>query len=574
MAIIRSAGRIRFDIFEVDANTGELRRDGVKVKLQEQPLQILQILLAQPGELVSREELRSRIWPSDTFVDFDHGINNAIKRLREALADSADTPKFVETVARRGYRFIGKLETITAGMESLAVLPLENLSHDPEQEYFADGLTDSLITQLARISALRVVSRTTAMHYKRIHRPLPEIARELGVTKIVEGTVQRSGGRVRVTAQLVEATSDTHLWADSYERDLRDVLSLQSELASAIVKEIQVKLTPQEQEHLARAKRVDPEAYDSYLKGRYYFYQRRSDALRKGVQCFEHAIEKDPTYAAAYAGLADCLSLLGWWAFVPPAEGCGKAKELALKAIQRDPSLGEAHASLAWATVHYDYDFALAEREYRKCIELSPRHPTGHEWFGLYLSMVGRHEEAFEFLKSAIRLDPFVPIINAALAWGYWLARRQDDHVEQLEKTLELDPNFAPVNWGLGIGYLEKGMYEPAIAAMQKSVQLSQRAPIFVSLLGEGFAVAGRREDAKKILDELKETAKQRYVTPYVLARIFAALNEKDEAFRLLEKAYQEHAAWTAFMKSDPRLDNLRSDPRFGDLLRRMNFPE
>jgi TolB-like protein/Tfp pilus assembly protein PilF len=454
------------------------------------------------------------------------------------------------------------------------VLPLENLSGDPEQEYFADGLTDSMITQFARISALRVVSRTTAMHYKRIHRPLREIARELGVSKIIEGTVQRSGSRVRVTAQLVEASTDRHIWADSYERDLRDVLSLQSELTRAIVKEVQVKLTPQEEAHLARANRVDPDAYDAYLKGRYYFYQRRGDALRKGVQCFEHAIEKDPTYAAPYAGLADCLSLLGWWAFVPPAEGCGKAKEFALKAILRDESLGEAHASLAWATVHYDYDFALAEREYRKCIELNPQHATGHQWLGLYLTTVGRHEEGLEALKTAIRLDPFVPIINACLAWGYWLARRQDDHIEQLEKTLELDPNFAPVNWGLGVGYLEKGMYESAIAAIQKSVQLSQRAPIFVSLLGEAYAVAGRREDAQKVLEELKEIAKQRYVTPYVLARIFAALNEKDEAFRLLEKAYREHAAWTAFMNSDPRLDNLRSDPRFGDLLRRMNFPE
>ena len=574
MSIIRSAGRICFDIFEVDANTGELWREGVKVKLQDQPLQILQILLAQPGELVSREELRKRIWPSNTFVDFDHGINNAIKRLREALADPADTPKFVETVARRGYRFIGKLETAVAGTESLAVLPLENLSHDPEQEYFADGLTDALITQLARISALRVVSRTTAMHYKRIHRPLPEIARELGVSKIVEGTVQRSGGRVRVTAQLIESATDTHLWADSYERDLRDVLSLQSELTSAIVKEIQVKLTPQEQAHLARARQVDPEAYDAYLKGRYYFYQRRGDALRKGVQSFEHAIKKDPTYAAAYAGLADCLSLLGWWAFVPPSEGCGKAKELALKAIQRDPSLGEAHASLAWATVHYDYDFALAEREYRKCIELSPRHATGHQWFGLCLTMIGRNEEGFEVLKTAIRLDPFVPIINACLAMGYWFARHQDEHIEQLEKTIELDPNFAPAHWGLGLGYLEKGMYEPAISEIQKAVQLSQRAPIFVSLLGEGYAVAGRIDGAHKILDELKETAKQRYVTPYILARIYSALNEKDKAFHLLETAYQEHAAWTAFMKSDPRLDSLRPDPRFGDLLRRMNFPQ
>jgi TolB-like protein/tetratricopeptide (TPR) repeat protein len=565
--------RVRFGQFEMDEGTRELCKDGIKIRLQEQPLQILQALLEHSGEIVTREELRKRVWPTDTFVDFDHGINNAIKRLRQALGDTTETPRYIETLPRRGYRFVERVETGEDSVRSLAVLPLENLSHDPEQEYFADGLTDSLITQLARISALRVVSRTTAMHYKRIHRPLPEIARELGVSKIVEGTVQRSGGRVRICAQLVEASTDTHLWADSYERDLRDVLSLQSEVVRAIVKEVQIKLTPQEQAHLARANRVDPEAYDAYLRGRYYV-QRRGDALRKGVQCFEHAIERDPTYAAAYAGLADCLSLLGWWAFVPPLEGCGRAKEVALKALQLDESLGEAHASLAWATVHYDYDFALAEKEYRTSIELNSRYATGHQWFGLYLTMIGRHEEGFQELKTGIRLDPFVPIINACLAWGYWLARRQDDHIEQLEKTLELDPNFAPVNWGLGLGYLEKGMYGPAIAAMEKSVQLSQRAPIFVSLLGEAYAVAGRREDAQKIVAELKETAKQRYVTPYILARIYAALNEKDKAFRLLEKAYREHAAWTAFMKSDPRLDNLRSDPRFGDLLRLMNFPE
>ncbi|PYX61001.1 MAG: hypothetical protein DMG76_00965 [Acidobacteria bacterium] len=572
--MFRRSLRVRFRQFEMDESTGELRKDGIKVRLQEQPLQILQILLEHPGELVAREELRKRVWPTDTFVDFDHGINNAIKRLREALGDTTETPRFIETLPRRGYRFVERVESEEDSLQSLAVLPLENLSGDPEQEYFADGLTDSLITQLARVSALRVISRTTAMHYKRIHRPLPEIAGELGVSKIVEGTVQRSGGRVRVCAQLVEASTDTHLWADSFERDLRDVLSLQSELARAIVKEVQVKLTPQEQANLARAKRVDPEAYDAYLKGRYYFYQRRGDALRKGVQCFEHAIDKDPTYAAAYAGLADCLSLLGWWAFVPPAEGCGKAKGVALKALLLDESLGEAHASLAWATVHYDYDFAVTEREYRKCIELSPRYATGHQWFGLYLTMVGRPEEGFETLKTAIRLDPFVPIINACLAMGYWFARKRDEHIEQLEKTIELDPNFAPAHWGLGIGYLEKGMHDPAIAEMQKSVQLSQRAPIFVALLGEAYAVAGRREDAQKILDELKETAKQRYVTPYILARIYAALNEKDTAFHLLETAYRDHAAWTAFMKSDPRVDNLRSDPRFGDLLRRMKFPE
>jgi len=566
--------RVRFGGFEADFRAGELSKRGVKIKLHQQPLEILRILLEHPGEAVTREELRQKIWPSDTFVDFEQGLYNAVRRLRDALNDSAEKPRFIETLSRRGYRFIGTLEASVRKIESLAVLPLDNLSRDPEQEYFAEGLTEALITTLAKIGELRVVSRTSAMQYKGVRKPLSEIAKELGVDVIVEGTVLRAGQRVRITAQLIDAARELHLWAESYERDLSDVLVLQSDLAQAIAKEIRIKLTPQEEQHLAQSRPVNPDAYEAYLKGRYFWNRRTVEGLHKGAGCFQQAIEKDPTYAAAYAGLADCLSVLGFWAFVPPEEGCGKAKTLALRALKHDNTLGEAHASLAWATVHYDYDFALAEKEYRRCLELSPRHPTGHQWFGLYLTMIGRHEEGLEVLKTAIRLDPFVPIVNACLAQGYYFARRQDDHIVQCEKTIELDPNFAPARWGLGAGYLEKGMYEPAIAEMQKAVELSQRAPIFVSLLGDAFAVAGRRENAQKILDELKETAKVRYVTPYVRARIHAALNEKDDALRLLEMAYRERAAWAAFMKSDPRLDSLRPDPRFQDLLRRMNFPE
>src|SRR5438552_8487247 len=313
-----SRGAVRFGVFEVDLRAGELRKQGVKIKLQEQPFHLLQMLLEHPGEIVTREELRGRIWPADTFVDFDQGLNNAIKRLRESLSDSPENPRFIETIPRHGYRFIANLGVTPGQIKSLAVLPLENLSRDPEQEYFAEGLTEALITTLAKIGELRVVSRTSAMQYKGVHKPLREIARELEVDFVVEGTVLRVGRRVRITAQLIDASRETHLWAESYERDLRDVFALQSEVAQAIAREVHIKLTPQDLAHFAQPHPVDPEAYEAYLKGRYHWNRRSRDGLGKATQHFQQAIAKDPTYAAAYSGLADCLSVLGYRRLVPP----------------------------------------------------------------------------------------------------------------------------------------------------------------------------------------------------------------------------------------------------------------
>jgi TolB-like protein/Flp pilus assembly protein TadD len=569
----QTRGRIRFDVFEADLRAGELRKQDVKVRLQEQPFQILQMLLEHPGEVVTRDELQKRIWPTDTFVDFEQGLYNAIKRLREALGDSPETPRYIETLPRKGYRFIGTLAASPRRIESLAVLPLENLSGDPEQDYFAEGMTESLITSLAKIGALRVTSRTSAMRYKKTDKSLPQIARELNVDAVVEGTVQRFGKRLRISAQLVYAPEDQHLWAESYDRALRDVLALQSELARAIANEIQVKLTPLDQARFGEAHPINPEAYEAYLKGRYYWNRRSGEGFGKADQCFQQAIAKDPGYAAAHAGLADCLSALGLYGFVAPQDGFGRAKGLALRALEMDPSLAEAHASLAWATMSYDYDFVAAEREFERSIELNPRYATAHEWFGWYLALMGRYEEGYSEHKRALRLDPHSSIIHTTLGFVYYFAHRFDQQIEQVQRTLELDPNFALAHCLLGSGYLQKSMHEPAIAALRRGVQLSQDAPLFLALLGAAYARAGYPDEALKILDRLNELSKQRYVPPYFVGGIYAALGQREEAFRRLETEYREHAPWMSWLKVDPRFDDLRPDPRFRDLLRRMNFP-
>lgn len=564
---------VRFGVYEADLRAGELRKQGLRLRLPEQPFQLLAILLEHSGQVVTREELQKRLWPDGTFVDFEQGLNAAVKRLREVLGDSAESPRFIETLARRGYRFIESLTASPGRIESLAVLPLENLSRDPEQEYFAEGMTEALINSLAKIGALRVVSRTTAMHYKGVHRPLRELAQELHVDGIVEGTVQRSGERLRISAQLLHAPTDTHLWAESYDRDLRDVLALQSEVAQAIAREIRIKLTPVDQARFAEARPVDPEAYEAYLKGRYHWNRRSGEGLKKGLQYFQQAVAKDPNYAAAYLGLADCLSVLGWTGFVAPDEGCGRAGGLTIQALEMDRGSGEAHASLGFATMLYDYDFATAEKEFERSIELSPRYATAHQWFGLYLALMARFEEGYTELKRAVRLDPHSLMIRVTLGFVCWCWRRYDEAIEQFEKVLETDPNFLWAHCDMGFTYADHSMYERAIAAGRKAVELSQGAPTFVAFLGDEYAVAGRLAEARETLERLRELSKQQYVTSYMVARIHAAMGETDEALRWLETAYQERAAWMVIMKVDPRFDYMRSHPRFLDLMRRMNFP-
>ena len=565
-------GRVCFGVFEVDFHAGELRKRGIKVKLQEQPLHILQTLLEHPGKIVTRDELRQKIWPADTFVDFEQSLYNSVRRLRDALDDSADNPHFIETLSRRGYRFIGAIEVSSRPIEALAVLPLENLSSDPEQEYFSDGLTESLITTLAKIGGLRVVPRVTAMQYKGVHRSLREIARELEVDGIIEGTVLRSGDRVRITAQLIDASREMHVWSESYEQDLRDVLAMQAEVAQSIARKIRIQLTAIDHVRVTEVYPVEPNAYESYLRGRFHWNRRNAEGIKKATQYFQEAIAQDETYAAAYSGLADCLSALSWWCFVSPEHGCAKAKELAAHALELNPNLAETHASLAWATLIYDHDFRTAEREFERSIEFNPRYAHAHQWFGVYLGLTGRYEEGYTELKRAFRLEPHA-LMNQGLGFVLIFNRRYDEAKEQFERALEFDPNFFQAYWGLGAADLQMSRYQAAIAEMEKALQLSGGAPLFLGTLGTAYAAAGYPDEAHKTLDQLEQVAKERYVTPYVLAHIYAALGNKEEAIRWLETAYQEHAVYMMCLKTDPRFDDLHSDQRFQDLLRRMNFP-
>jgi TolB-like protein/Tfp pilus assembly protein PilF len=564
---------VKFGLFEVNLEDAELRKSGMRQKLVGQPFEVLRVLLERPQALVTREELQQRIWPKDTFVDYDLALKKAVNRIREVLGDSAESPRFIETVPRQGYRFIANINHETPKFPSLAVLPLDNLSHDPEQEYFAEGLTEALTTTLAKIGDLRVVSRTSAMLYKGARKPLHEIARELEVDMVVEGTVLRVGRRVRITAQLIDAKAEAHLWAESYERDLRNVLAVQSDVARAIAREVQVKLTPQEEAQLAQAGPINPEAYEDYLKGRYYWNRRTQEGHSKAAHYFQQAIAKDPGFAAALAGLADCFSGLGCFGIVPPADGCEKAKSIALQALQMDRSLGETHASLAWATMWCDYDFKTAEREFERSIELSPRYATAHSWFGYYLGLMGRFEEAFTELKRAIRLDPLSSVIQWALGFVYWMARRYDAAIEQFEKTLEFDPGFAWAHGLLAWAYVGESMWEPAITAANTGIQKLPSSTVLLATLGEVYAASGKGDEAQKILNQLQNPENRQYVSPYMLARIYIALGKNDDAFHWLETAYHTRAAAIAYLKVDAQLDKLRSDPRFRELMRRMNFP-
>jgi TolB-like protein/DNA-binding winged helix-turn-helix (wHTH) protein/Flp pilus assembly protein TadD len=672
---------VRFGTYEVSFQSGEVRKAGLRIKMQQQPMKLLKILLEHPGEVVTREELRSQVWPNESFGDFDQALNIAIGKLRSALGDSAESPRFIETLPKRGYRFIADVLVVDAdsrpkrpgsahedlpgpdrdnpesdkpesdspesespesespergsperktgsgqriqdarlilapvaptrrlwptsrvlaalavviiiislailavwqfrsrglapaGIRSLAVLPLDNLSGDASQNYFADGMTDELITDLAQISALRVISRTSVMVYKGARKPLPQIARELNVDAVVEGTVLRSGDQVRITAQLIEASTDKHLWSQSYEGDLRDTLALQNRVAGAIADQIRINLTPREQAALKNVRAVNPEAYESYLKGRYFWNKRTADGLKVALAYFNQAIEQDPKYAQAYSGLADTYALLGDWqyAVMTPKEAFPKAKAAAIRALELDSALGEAHNSLAFVLDGFDWDLDSGGKEFRRAIELSPGYATAHHWYAWHLSLLGRYDEAIAEMRKAESLDPLSLIINADLAELLVLAHSYDESIQQSRKTIEMDPNFALAHNQLGQAYLQKHMYDEAVAELKKAVQLSGGSPTFIANLGRAYVASGNRSEAVRLLIDLKKRSDPGYSNASEIAMIYASLGDADQAMNWLDKGYEERFNPGVLLR--PGFDPLRSDPHFQDLVHRIGLP-
>jgi len=459
-------------------------------------------------------------------------------------------------------------------VESLAVLPLDNFTGDPGQEYFVDGMTEALIADLSKIGALRVISRRSVMQYKAVSKPLPEIAKELHVGFVVEGSVVQAGGRVRITAQLIEGATDRHLWAETYERDLRDVLALQSEVARAIAHEVKIKLTPQEQARLETARPIDPAAHEAYLLGRYLWNKRTAAGLAKAFTYFRQAISKDSSYAAAYAGMADYYNVLPFYSRHSPAEVFPQAKAAALKALEIDETLAEAHAALAYITAYYDWDLHGAEREFQRALDLNPSNAAAHHSYSRLLAALGRVDEALAEIKRSEALDPVSPLLQANTAMILYFGGRYDQAIEQLHRTLELDSSYVVAQWGLGLAYEQKALYAPAITMMEKAAAGSARDANFLGSLGHVYAIAGRRRAARQIINELQEQSKRGYVSSYHVGLVYAGLGEDERAIAWLQKAAHERSTLLVYLRMDPRLATLRSDRRFQALTHQVGLPE
>ena len=620
MALETQAGRLRIDVSRY-----ELSLNGKRVKLERQPMDLLILFVEKRGELVTRDQIIERLWGKDVFVEVDRSINSAVRKIRTVLGDDPAQPHYLETVVGKGYRFVGEIEVVGLAAEekegaipappaepatrmgrklligvalaavvaaalwgwlrrrqnagpgsgqirSLAVLPLVNLSGDPAQEYFADGMTDELITEIAQVGSLRVTSRTSSMRYKAIAKTAPEIATELNVDAVLEGSVARSGGRVRITAQLIDARADKHLWASSYETEQKDVLGLEDAVARDVVKQIRLRLTTMEQERLSRSRPVNPEAHEAYLKGLYYWNKRDRQSLEKAIEYFNQAIAADPDYAPPYAGLAQAYIPLTYFGYVRGNDVRSQVAAALTKALELDHSLAEAHTALGSAKQFYEYDWAGAEREFNRAIELNPNYATAHQWYAQMLSSEGRTEEALIEHKHALVLDPFSLIIISGTGHRFYRLRRYEEAAGSLRDALEMESNFASTHWNLGLVYVQQKDFRSAIQELQKADTLFRGNPLVLGGLGYAYAASGDKMHARALLLRLENQARHQYIDPDAFALIYAGLGNKDRAFEWLIKAIDDREPWVTFINAEPMVDNLRSDPRFQDLLRRMDL--
>jgi TolB-like protein/DNA-binding winged helix-turn-helix (wHTH) protein/Tfp pilus assembly protein PilF len=629
----------RFGAFEVNLQSGELRKSGMRLRLSGQPFQVLAVLIQRSGEVVTREELQSLLWPADTFVDFDHGMNNAVARIREVLDDSSESPRYVETVPRRGYRFIAPLTDVAqsgtvstlastpipaeviptqapgssvlpvtkrsasshmwlvlgaaaalaalaAGLvlyqqrrttgarqqavKSLAVLPLKNLSGDPSQEYLADGMTEELIGRLSMIRGIRVISRTSVMDFKDPHISMPEIAKTLGVDALVEGSVIRDGSRVRVHAQLIRGATDEHFWSETYDRELRDALALESDVAQSIAQKVEITVTGEERSRLAATRHVAPEVYESYLKGLFVKGNDRAK-VEERIAYFEEAIRKDPTFAPAYIGLADAHRDLSSIFIGGPAEDERRdIVSAAQSALEFDPSLADAHVLLA-EVKQTQWHWSEAEAEYKRALDLQPNNALAHLGLAEWLMCQGRMDEALDWAHRARELDP-LGVSGSSLGWILFHARRYDEAIRELRSQVEVHPDDTEAMWYLSFALILKGQPEEAIPLLKKTAILMRRSPGSIELLATAHARAGHRTEALRLINELKRRREVTYIPAGALINPHLALGAYDEAFVWFERAYQEKSNILQFLKVHPFFDPVRDDPRFKDLVHRVGL--
>ena len=659
---------IRFgEGYEVDLRPPRLRRGSHVLKLERIPFEILLLLLEHRGEIVTREQIVSRVWRQGVFLDTDNSIRGAIRKLRQVLKDDAETPRFIQTVTGQGYRFVARVMTpkepgaasepeaagvptserdfvseldswlqarrlrivepdqdrpaekttdagtgqanrksyrwlfVAAALLSvacllsflavrgwrrasnppthsqgkivLAVLPFENLSRDPDQDFFSDGLTEEMIAQTGKLNRdrLTVVARSSVAKYKGTHLAAKEIGKELSADYLLQGAVRRSADRVRITVQLVEAQNQTDIWTESYDRELKDLLAVQDSVVQSIASQIHIALTEEQKTRLANPRQTRPEAYEAYLKGRYYWNKRTAEGMQKAEHYFQQAIDSDPTYAAAYSGLADCNSGLTWHGFKSPADALPKAYAAARKAVEIDPQSAEAHASLGLVFSH-GWNWAAAEAEFRRALELDPQYANAHHWYGDYLSIKSRHDEALGEASRALELDPLNLMIGTWVALRYYQAGEYSRAIEQGRNSVELDSNFAAAHLLLGEGYVQAGLRGEGVSELKQAASLSGGSPLYTAQVAVALAAAGRRGEALRIAHELETLSSKRYVSPYGLAQIYAALKSDEDTFKWLQAAYHDRAVWMGYLAVDPIFDRYRSDHRFQDLLRRIDL--
>ena len=566
----------------MDPRSGELRKTGTRIALQDQPFKVLLALLERPGEVVSRDELRGRIWPEESFGDFDHAVSVAVAKLRAALGDSAEIPRYVETLHRRGYRFIFPM-SVPMGQEganhdpgifdSIAVLPLVNETADPETEYLSDGISESIINLLSRFPNLRVIPRTSAFRYKGREADLKAIGRDLKVRAVLTGKMIQRSNRLVVQTELVDVANDAQLWGGHFNRKVEDIFEVQEELARQISENLRLRLTPEDEKRLAKRPTQNRDAYQFLLKAQYHLNKPTREGLQRGLVYARQAIEADPGYAEAYAWVSAAYLWLGLFDFASPADVFPKAKAAAQKALEIDDSIAEAHAVLGHVRLFKEWDWSGAEHACMEAIKLNPNYAWGHATWSDWLIVMGRPEEAIAEERVAVELDPLSPSLNARLGSKLSLAGDYDRALKQLQNALELGPNSVLAHHALALTYARKGMYEEALATCQKVVTLCGSDPLGRALSCLVLVSAGKTDKAQKILSELKGHRKLHSWSLIVLAQSCSVMGMKTEAFELLEVAYQERAAWLVFLAAYPSFSNIRTDPRYGDLLRRIGLP-